>query len=113
MTDDENMSQARANRKERRKGNAVVRKTKPLARLGVPIFTGVARVVLNTPDGPQTKYYWWADENGNLSPEELEKTELHGPFDAEAKEAARIAVIGPDCEMTEGGTRNPAWEKPQ
>jgi hypothetical protein len=100
------------NRKERRKANAVARKTKPLARLGVPIFTGVAQVVLDAPDGPQTKYYWWADENENPNPEELE---LHGPFDsaAAADQAARIAVIGPDCEVTAAGMWDRAWEKPQ
>jgi hypothetical protein len=103
------------NWRERRKAHAQAKKTKPLARLGVPIFTGTARVVLATPDGPQTRYYWWASENSNLSPEELEKTELHGPFytEAEAQEAARIAVVGPDSKITEGGMWNPAWEKPQ
>jgi hypothetical protein len=103
------------NRKERRKANALAKKTKPLARLGVPIFTGIATLVLDTPDGPQTKFYWWADEDGNLSPEQIMETGLRGPFDteAEAEEAARIAVVGPDCEMTEGGMWNPAWNKPQ
>jgi hypothetical protein len=106
----------RPSRKDRRKANAVARKTKPLARLGVPIHTGIARLVLDTPDGPQTKYCWWASENENLSPEEImEKGLLHGPFDteAEADEAARIAVIGPNCKVTEGGTWDPAWSKPQ
>ena len=82
----------------------------------MPIFTGIVRVVLDAPDGPQTKYCWWASENGNLSPEELENPpELHGPFDteAEANKAARIALVGPDCKVIEGGTRDPAWEKPR
>jgi len=114
MSDDDNT--ARPNRKERRKAKPLAKKTKPLARLGVPIHCGTARVVLDTPDGPQTKYYWWANEKDNLSPQEIvETTGLHGPFDteAEALEAARIAVIGPDCELTEGGMWNPAWGKPQ
>ena len=112
MTDDETMSQARPNRKERRKARALAKKMKPLARLGVPIHTGILSVVLDAPDGPQTKYYWWATENIDLSPEEAD---LHGPFDteAEAEEAARIAVIGPDCDVTEGGMWDPAWEKSQ
>ena len=83
------------NRKERRKATAGAHTTKPLARLGVPIFTGVVQKVLNTPDGPQTEFYWWADER-NLSPEETKKIKLHGPFAtaAEADEAAQIAVVG-------------------
>jgi hypothetical protein len=102
----------RPNRKERRKTNALAKKTKPLARLGAPIFTGTAGVVLDTPDGPQTEFYWSASENENLSPQEImETTGLHGPFDteAEAREAARIAVLGPDCKVTEGGMWDPAW----
>jgi hypothetical protein len=92
------------NRRERRRAN----KTRPLARLGVPIHTRIARVRL----GPQTTYFWWASENPHPNPEELE---LHGPFEseAEADEAARIAVVGPDCEITEGGTWEPAWDRPQ
>jgi hypothetical protein len=41
----------------------------------------------------------------------METTELHGPFDteAEAQEAARIAVLGADCKVTEGGMWDPAW----
>jgi len=106
----------RPSRKERRKAKALTRKTKPLAlaRLGVPIFTGTAVIVLDAPDGPQTKYYWWASEDLDPSSEQIMEN-LHGPFDteAEAKEAARIAVIGPDCKLTEGGTWDPAWNKPQ
>jgi hypothetical protein len=106
------------NRKERRKTAAIAKKTKPLARLGVPMFTGIVRVVLAAPDGPQTKYYWWASESdpNNLSSQELMVAAArNGPFDtaAEAEEAARFAVIGPDCEVTEGGTWDPACEKPQ
>jgi len=101
----------RPNRKERRKAKALAKKTKPLARFGVPIFTGIAVVVLDAPDGPQTKYFWWADENEDPNPQELD---LHGPFDteAEAKEASRIAVIG-DCKVSEGGMWDPVWNKPQ
>ena len=104
----------RPNRKERRKANALAKKTKPLARFGVPIFTGIAAVVLDAPDGPLTQFYWWADENEDPSPEQVMEN-LHGPFDteAEAKEASRIAVLGPNCEVTEGGTWDPAWNKPQ
>jgi hypothetical protein len=116
MTDDDESVQARPNRKDRRKANALTKKTTPLLRPGVPIHTGTCARLFNTPDGPQKKYYWWTTENGNLSPEELAKTvELHGPFDtkAEADEAAQIAVVGPDCEVIKCGMWDPAWEKPQ
>jgi len=101
----------RPNRKERRKAKMLTRKAKPLARYGIPIHTGIAIIVFATPDGPQTKYFWWADENVDPDPEQLD---LHGPFDtaAEANEAARIAVIG-DCGVTEGGMWDPAWNKAQ
>jgi hypothetical protein len=103
-----------SNRKQRRKTAATAKKPKPLARLGVPIHIGLARMVLGTPDGPQTKFYWWASENIDPSEQEIEQN-LHGPFDtaAEAEKAARIACVGPDCELTAGGRWDPAWEKPQ
>jgi hypothetical protein len=106
------------NQKERRKAAATAKKTRPLARLGVPFFSGIVRVVLDAPDGLQTKYYWWASESdpNNLSSQELMVAAArNGPFDtkAEAEEAARIACVGPDCELIEGGTWDPAWEKPQ
>jgi hypothetical protein len=100
------------NRKQRR----AARKGKPLARLGVAIQTGVARVVLDAPDGPQATYYWWATENPNATPEEIMATSgLHGPYgtEAEAENAAQVAVVGSDCTIIEGGVWDPAWEKPQ
>jgi hypothetical protein len=109
-----------SNRKERRKANALARK--PLGRLGVPMHTGVVQVVLDAPEGPQTQFYWWASENADLLQEiaqNLERSvrhrDLHGPFDtaAAADEAARLTVLGPDCEVTEGGAWDPAWEKLQ
>jgi hypothetical protein len=41
--------------------------------------------------------------------------ELHGPFDTpeEADEAAKIAIGGEDCEVTDAGMWDPAWSRPQ
>jgi hypothetical protein len=41
--------------------------------------------------------------------------ELHGPFDTqdEADADARIAVVGADCVIEEGGAWDRAWSKPQ
>jgi hypothetical protein len=88
------------------------RKAKTLARLGVPIFTGGARVVVDTPNGPKNQFYWWASEDCNPDPETVE---LHEPFDtvAEADKAAQIAVVGPDCKLNHSGQWNPAWERSQ
>jgi hypothetical protein len=102
------------NRKERRKAKA--RTKKPLARLGVAMHIGTCRRVFDTPDGLQSKYYWWASENENATQEEIMATTgVHGPFDteAEALRAAQIAVVGPDCKVTVAGSWDPAWSKPQ
>ena len=41
--------------------------------------------------------------------------ELHGPFktDAEVAESQRLTLLGPQCEVTEGGMWDPAWDRPQ
>jgi hypothetical protein len=99
------------NRKERRKATRM-----PLARLGVPIHSGIARVVLDTPDGPRLVFYWFAGEDLNETIEEIvARKGLHGPFDteAEANADAKIAIVGEDCEVKKSGTWDPAWSKPQ
>src|SRR3954454_4172781 len=88
-------------------------KNSPFARVGTVIHIGVVRVVFETPDGPQNKFYWWASENENINPKDAE---LHGgPFDTaiEADEASKLAILGPDCEINFGGQWDPAWGKPQ
>jgi hypothetical protein len=101
-------------KQRRATGKTTSEQRRPLGRLGIPIHTGTARVVLDAPEGRE-QFFWWASENGNLSLEEAAKLPLHGPFDtkAEADDAALRAVIGPDCEVIEGGRWDPAWEKPQ
>ena len=69
-----------SNRKEQHKANALASKTKPLAKLGVPIFTGTLGVVLDAPEGPQPQFMVGQRERG--SREGLLRT-LHGPFDTE------------------------------
>ena len=99
------------NRHERSRKAVKVRK--PLGRLGVPIQT----VTVAITNGPRQQFYWFATEQIKewTLQEIIDTQELHGPFDteAEADEAARIAILGPDCEVTEGGMWNPAWDKPQ
>jgi hypothetical protein len=40
---------------------------------------------------------------------------LHGPFktDAEVQELQRLTLLGPQCEVREGGMWDPNWDKPQ
>jgi hypothetical protein len=40
---------------------------------------------------------------------------LHGPFEtsAELNEDQRRVLFGPQCEVSEGGSWDPAWDKPQ
>src|ERR1700757_2197163 len=104
------------NRKEGRKAKSMARK--PLIRPGVPIHSAVAGI--RAPDGVK-KFYWFATEDYNrfLAAHSMEAAELlaaeqlHGPFDTaeEADEAAKIAIVGKDCEFRHGGMWDPAWSK--
>jgi hypothetical protein len=68
---------------KRKKQRRAKTKAKPLARPGVPIFSGVVGIVVDTPDGPQPRFFWWADERKFSSLEEWEQNaELHGPLPA-------------------------------
>jgi hypothetical protein len=50
--------------------------------------------------------WWWRGERDFIS---------HGPFSSkkDADEDARITVLGPDCEVTEEGMWDPAWDTTQ
>jgi hypothetical protein len=103
------------NRKQRRKAKASARK--PLARFGEVMHTGSLWVWLD-PDRLKKAFYWFVIENPdeNLTVDEIMNTkELHGPFDtqAEADADAKIAIVGEDCVVKQGGTWDPAWNKPQ
>jgi hypothetical protein len=72
---------------------------------------------------------YWFEAPANFSPDDLATLldyivaeqrhppgiTLHDPFktDAEVKEHQRVTLLGPQCKVTEGGTWDPAWEKPQ
>jgi hypothetical protein len=71
--------------------------------------------------------YWF--ESTNFSPDDLEALKdhcvahqrpppgvtMHGPFatEAEVNEHQRLTLLGPQCEVTEGGAWDPKWDKPQ
>jgi hypothetical protein len=56
--------------------------------------------------------FWWADAPPGVDPR---TRPLHGPFrsEAEAEEDFRVTVLGPQCEVTEGGTWDPKWDEKQ
>jgi hypothetical protein len=102
------------NRKERRKAKPLMRQ------YGGMICT--RRFKLGT------KFYWVAGDNPNFEDTISVKVNakngtaeisgsiiaVGGPFNtqAEADAAAEIAVAG-DCEVTDAGAWDPAWERPQ
>ena len=58
---------------------------------------------------------WIYRRHANVPGVELHSVELHGPFktDAEVAESQRLTLLGPQCEVTEGGMWDPAWDRPQ
>jgi hypothetical protein len=100
----------------RKQAKAMARK--PLARFGVPIHTVIGELVLGTPSGPKKVFCWFATEDPeeDLSAERVLATkELHGPFEtrAEAEKDAKIAIVGENCEIVQGGMWDPAWNRRQ
>jgi hypothetical protein len=86
--------------------------------VGTPIHMAITTVVLDTPNGPKKQFYWSATTDLDREPTEDEIVDMfknNGPFDseAEAQEAAKIAIVGKDCVVEEGGMWDPAWDKPQ
>jgi len=63
---------------------------------------------LMTPDYIAVQVDWTVQEV-------MATQKLHGPFttEAAAQAAARTAILGNDCKVTEGGVWDPAWSNPQ
>jgi hypothetical protein len=62
-----------------------------------------------------TVFYWVEVPEGMTNEQAAKTQKWHGPFktDAEADEDFRVVVLGPQCEITDGGTWDPAWDKLQ
>ena len=57
--------------------------------------------------------YWWVAGWDGADPRPTEPP--HGPFKtkAEAEENFRVTVLGPQCDVKEGGAWDPAWDEKQ
>jgi hypothetical protein len=62
-----------------------------------------------------TAYYWIEVPEGMTDEQAAETQKWHGPFktDAEAEENFRVVVLGPQCEVTDGGMWDPNWDRLQ
>jgi hypothetical protein len=57
--------------------------------------------------------YWFEVPEGFVQEDGLPSdVEIFGPFktDAEVDESMRLVLLGPQCEVTEGGMWDPAWD---
>jgi hypothetical protein len=57
--------------------------------------------------------YWFEEPEGFAREDGLPSdVEIFGPFktDAEVEKSQRLVLLGPQCQVTEGGMWNPAWD---
>lgn len=69
-----------------------------------------------TIDSEGARWLFWFSVPENQTVEQAFNTQKHhGPFksDEEVKESQRLVLLGEQCEVTEAGTWDPAWDKPQ
>lgn len=79
------------------------------AKVGTVIYTEEFR---DTRDG---LIYWFKKPDGFSWEDGVPSdVKIHGPFktDAEVTESQRLVLLGPQCEVTEGGYWDPAWGSP-
>jgi hypothetical protein len=61
-------------------------------------------------------FYWFEEPEGFAREDGLPRdVQVHGPFktEAEVEESQRFVLLGPQCEVTEGGMWDPAWDRMQ
>jgi hypothetical protein len=97
------------NRRDRRRAEAQARRN---VKVGDVIWTTTISAVLKT---GEHVLYWIRVPDGMSNEEAARTQEWHGPFktDAELKEDQRVALLGRQCKVTEGGAWDPNWDKPQ
>jgi hypothetical protein len=62
------------------------------------------------------QHYWFERPEGWTTEDGMpEGVEIHGPFKTEAKayENQRLILLGPQCEVIEGGRWDSAWDRLQ
>jgi len=69
-------------------------------------------------DNNGARRLFWFEEPEGFRPEEGRLPAgviLHGPFrtEAEVKKHIRLTILGPQCNVIEGGEWDPNWDKPQ
>jgi hypothetical protein len=66
-------------------------------------------------DGAIVGIFWFRVPDGMTMEEAFNTQRHHGPFrsDAEAKKSQQITLLGEQCQVVEGGTWDPAWDRPQ
>jgi hypothetical protein len=61
--------------------------------------------------------WWWrvGDGRSPYGRYPLDPDIHHGPFltEAEAQRDSEITILGPQCKIEDGGTWDPAWDRPQ
>lgn len=59
--------------------------------------------------------YWFVIPDGMTREEAFDTQEHYGPFatEAEAVDSQRLVLFGEQCQVTEGGMWDPAWDRLQ
>jgi hypothetical protein len=62
-----------------------------------------------------TAFYWIEVPEGMTNEQAAKTQKWHGPFktDDDAEEDFRVVVLGPKCEVEDGGMWDPAWDRLQ
>jgi hypothetical protein len=82
-------------------------------KVGDVVFTQT--YALRNADGTIVGVFWFGVPDG-MTPEDAFNTQRHyGPFKSqqEANESQRVTLLGEQCQVVEGGTWDPAWDRPQ
>ncbi|MFZ2076670.1 MAG: hypothetical protein WAV38_08485 [Xanthobacteraceae bacterium] len=82
-------------------------------KVGDMLFTQT--YALRHADGVIVGLFWFSVPDGMTAEEAFNTQQHYGPFgsDAEVKESQRVTLLGEQCEVTEGGMWDPAWDRPQ
>lgn len=73
--------------------------------------------ILLDPDGDPVGWFWVQVPGPDTSEEQVlaNQQAWHGPFESEDEAQAdlELELFGPECEIIDGGTWDPGWERVQ